>query len=405
MREGWGSRPLGDVLRQVQRPVSVGGLDLVPFAGVRWYAEGVYHRDDVPASTVKTKTLNRIVFGDIVYNRMWATKASFGVVKDDADGCLVTNDFPIFEVTEAVLPGFVGLLFQWQQFQTAAAAAATGTTERKRLNEKEFVRIKMPIPPLREQRRIVDLIGALDDTVESAEVAARNARRSAASILVHPTWEIANTVPLESVFEHVIGGTWGDPPGVSEVPVLALGPKSYAGRVEVDAETATQRSLSSKRAAERVLRPGDIVLERSGGSLAQPVGRVIRMSNEGAPNVVPSDFQRLLRPDPSKAHAGFVFWSMWANYESGAVIPFQKATTSIRNLNIPQYLSQSRIALPAVEEQVRFAALAESFEAVVNRHEQQAKQLRELRSNVLTALMCGVHVIPDSYDELMGVAS
>ena len=154
-----------------------------------------------------------------------------------------------------------------------------------------------------------------------------------------------------------------------------------------------------------MLLPGDIVLERSGGSPTQPVGRVIRMSNEGASNVVPSDFQRLLRPDPSKAHPDFVFWSMWANYESGVVVPFQKATTSIRNLNIPQYLSQVLIALPAHAEQVKFAALAESYMTLVKGHEHQASQLLELRSSLLTALLSGQHEIPESYDELMGVAS
>lgn len=153
MREGWTTRPLGDVLRQLWRPVSVADIEVVPFAGVRWYAEGVYHRDDQPAVAVKTKMLNRIEKGDVVYNRMWATKASFGVVGDDAHGCLVTNDFPIFEATEAILAGFVALLFQWKPFQAAAAGAATGTTERRRLNEKEFVRLRMPIPPIPEQRR------------------------------------------------------------------------------------------------------------------------------------------------------------------------------------------------------------------------------------------------------------
>ncbi len=164
MRNGWMLRPIGEVLRQVQRPVSVASVTVVPFAGVRWHAEGVYHRDDVPAADVKTKTLNRIEAGDVVYNRMWATKANFGVVREDAAGCLVTSDFPVFTATPEVLVDFL-VLSGWQPFQVAAASAATGTNERRRLSEREFVKLQLPLPPLAEQRRIVDLIGSLDDTI------------------------------------------------------------------------------------------------------------------------------------------------------------------------------------------------------------------------------------------------
>jgi len=126
-------KKLGEVLTQVSRPVAVADLDSVPYAGVRWYAGGVYERDVVDASSVKGKTLSRIHTGDIVYNRMWATKASFGVAGKDVDGCLVTNDFPSFVTTGEALDRYVGLLFYDKAFQERASARATGTTERRRL--------------------------------------------------------------------------------------------------------------------------------------------------------------------------------------------------------------------------------------------------------------------------------
>lgn len=67
-----------------------------------------------------------------------------------------------------VLAEYVGLLFQWPTFQLAAAGSATGTTERRRLHEREFVKIRMPMPLVPEQRRIVDLIGVLDQAIAAA---------------------------------------------------------------------------------------------------------------------------------------------------------------------------------------------------------------------------------------------
>ena len=122
-------------------------------------------------------------------------------------------------------------------------------------------------------------------------------------------------------------------------------------------------------------------------------------------NIVPSDFQRLLRPDPAVAEPAYVFWRMWLNYELGASLPFQKATTSIRNLNVPAYLANVRIAVPDRTEQMRFVQLAESFADAAETQAAVVTRLTNLRADLLTALLSGEHEIPESYDELMEVAS
>ena len=120
------------------------------------------------------------------------------------------------------------------------------------------------------------------------------------------------------------------------------------------------------------------------------------------PNVVPSDFQRLLRPDPAKADPGFVFWHMWANYEAGHTVPFQRATTNIRNLDIPSYLAQTVMPLPDLAAQQQHGAMADSFATVATGYRAAAGRLRTLRSNLLTALLFGEHRIPEAYDQLVG---
>ena len=139
MRDGWREVRLGDVVEQVQRPVAVAELAEVPYAGVRWYAEGVYARPVEDAKDVKAKTLNVMKPGDITYNRMWATKAAFGVADESLNGCMVTNDFPLFVAGDRLVPGYLSLVFTTPHFQALAAGLATGTTERRRLKEKDFL--------------------------------------------------------------------------------------------------------------------------------------------------------------------------------------------------------------------------------------------------------------------------
>lgn len=266
--------------------------------------------------------------------------------------------------------------------------------------------LRFTIPPLDEQRRIADLIGAVDDAIEAAD------DQIALSRVLHADALAANmrklegpTVALEEVFERILGGSWGSKPGDEEVDVIALGPTAYSGwRTDVEPKLGSLRSLSQKRAAHRELRPGDIILERSGGSPTQPVGRVLRMTSQ-IDRVVPSDFMRLLRVDATTADPDYIFWTLWSMYRSGTSLPFQKHTTSIRNLNIPAYLRSTTVVLPERSAQLEMVGLAESMLEVTINATGSAERLRVLRSNLLSALLSGKHEIPESYDELLEEAA
>ena len=96
---------------------------------------------------------------------------------------------------------------------------------------------------------------------------------------------------------------------------------------------------------------------------------------------------------------------MWALYQADASLPYQKFTTGIRNLNIPDYLASVFVKIPTTpEEQLRIVHLAESFAAVTANAASHAASLRRLRSELLTSLLSGTHTIPESYDDVMPVA-
>jgi len=329
---------------------------------------------------------------------------------------LLTSRAPVGYVTVASAPiatnqGFKSLVLKEGQVpefwyyllghSTEFLRAHSGGSTFAELSGSALTTLEFTIPPVLQQWRIVDLIGAVDDAIADASIAVESLVATAVATIYRTWGDETPQVPLRSVFSHVIGGAWGSPPGQEDADVLALGPRSYAGRTEVAPETASPRSLSFKRAADRILKVGDVVLERSGGTPTQPVGRVIRMTSP-VPNVVPSDFQRLLRPDPAKADPGFVFWHMWANYEAGHSVPFQRATTNIRNLDIPSYLAQTVMPLPDLAAQQQHGAMADSFATVAMGYRAAAGRLRTLRSNLLTALLSGEHRIPEAYDQLVG---
>lgn len=384
----WQQTTLGAVMTEVSRPVSVKELTEARYAGVRWYAGGVYHRDTVPAEKIKGKTLYRIEHDDIVYNRMWATKASFGVVKTDTDDCLVTNDFPVFTADpEAILPEYVEAIFHTTSFQSEAASRAAGTTERRRLHVRDFARIPILLPPLPMQERIVEIIGAVDDQIAKLDAEATATRKLLDMTLAeHFAAVEGESHRIVDLCSHVVGGVWGEPEGEGEVDRLALGPRIYSpGTSGFVTDGSPVRSFTTKQASTRTVQEQDIILERSGGSPEQPVGRVVIAGPDLEP-CVPTDFQRLIRIDPEKASAQYVFWRLRHDWSSGLTRNYSRRTTGITNLSVKDYIDR-QVIVPSRQEQAGLVEIAEAVDVLVVALYAEVASLRQVRAGLLSGLL------------------
>jgi type I restriction enzyme S subunit len=191
------------------------------------------------------------------------------------------------------------------------------------------------------------------------------------------------------------GGIWGEPPGEGEVDVRALGPRIYTlpGTSDFVSDGSPLRSYSKSRVASRIIRPGDIVLERSGGSPEQPVGGVV-IAGEGLDDCVITDFQRLLRPNPNAVEPRFLFWRLPRDWSAGLTAQFSRRTTGITNL-------ARVITIPTVEEQRRVLDVADAFDARIRSATTELDSLRGFRSGLLSALLSRAISIPQSYDALI----
>ena len=128
-------------------------------AGVKWYGEGVFHRETVMGKEQSAKNLYPLKSGAIIYNRLFAWKESFAVVPNEFQGFYVSNEFPQFEIDEIIaLPDYIYLVFNTERVIKAVNAASVGSAaiSRNRFKESDFLGFKIPLPPLPVQRKIID---------------------------------------------------------------------------------------------------------------------------------------------------------------------------------------------------------------------------------------------------------
>ena len=159
------------------------------------------------------------------------------------------------------------------------------------------------------------------------------------------------------------------------------------------AKTAALRWILATRLASRELRPGDIVIEISGGGPEQPVGRTLLIDEEALRQEPPlplicCNFCRLLRIHPALDPA-FVHLALREKYLRGDVWHFQNQTTNLRNLQLDEYLEGTFLRVPPLAEQRRIVAAAEELlaRAAATRDSLLAARrvLRKLRQAVLAA--------------------
>lgn len=156
--EGWRLLPVGAFAAQLENKEKVKPESEYRMAGVRWYGEGVFHRETVVGKEQSANYLYPLKPGAIIYNRLFAWKESFAVVPVELDGFYVSNEFPQFEIDEAIaLPKYIYLLFNTKKIIGAVNAASIGSAaiSRNRFKESDFLGFKVPIPPLPIQQKIV----------------------------------------------------------------------------------------------------------------------------------------------------------------------------------------------------------------------------------------------------------
>jgi type I restriction enzyme S subunit len=126
------------------------------FAGVFCFGRGVFRSQLKRGIAFAYPRLTRLRAGDFVYPKLMAWEGAFGVVPTGCDGCVVSTEFPVFEILQdKVLPEVLETYFRNPAIWPEVAGVSTGTNvRRRRLNPQDFLEYKIPLPSRRVQERL-----------------------------------------------------------------------------------------------------------------------------------------------------------------------------------------------------------------------------------------------------------
>lgn len=195
-------------------------------------------------------------------------------------------------------------------------------------------------------------------------------------------WSISQ---MKSGIESLQNGVWGDEPtgGADDVPCARVADFDRA-RLIVAEPLPTIRSIPRAQRAYKNVRPGDLLLEKSGGGEQTTVGAMVQYVGDS--EVVCSNFVAAVKcKDDISAR-----WLCYVNshlYALGVNTRSIKQTTGIQNLDSNQYSSEP-VAFPTYGEQQAIATHLDRettrIDALITKKTRFIELLREKRQALIT---------------------
>ena len=147
-----------------------------------------------------------------------------------------------------------------------------------------------------------------------------------------------------------IAGEWGEDDLTGNgIPVLRTTNFTNSGVINYD--NVVTRTIKKKNIRDKLLKHGDIIIEKSGGSDTQPVGRVVFFEEEEERYLF-NNFTGLLRvKDRELWNPKYIFYSLFSNYHMGKTLQFENRTTGLHNLQTDSYVSSTEIVCRGIKEQ------------------------------------------------------
>ena len=175
----------------------------------------------------------------------------------------------------------------------------------------------------------------------------------------------------------VISGEWGnDDTAGTGIPVLRT--TNFTNDGVINYNNVVTRDIQKKDLSPKYLQPGDIIIEKSGGSDKQPVGRVVYY--DGEPNqYLFNNFTGCLRvSNKDKWYPRYVFYALYGNYIKGGTRRYENKTTGLHNLKTDQYVQDFVVQEQPIEYQQMVVSNLDKISDLISLRKQQLAKLDEL---------------------------
>ena len=188
-------------------------------------------------------------------------------------------------------------------------------------------------------------------------------------------------IQLAELIEAPITGEWGNE--ITDINnqniVKVIRTTNFTNNGEIDYSNITLRNIEYTKCEKKKLKYGDIILEKSGGTDLNPVGRVVFFDKNDTNDVyLTNNFTTTLRVKDNKINSRFLLLFLLYNYKYKGVHKFYNKTTGIQNLQVSNLIKNTYVPLPETNIQSIIVEILDKIKSMIKKREKQILLFDEL---------------------------
>ena len=309
------------------------------------------YSSDPNTTFTKSFKAGQILFGR---RRSYQQKASVATFDGICSGDIIV----IEAIPEKVEPRLLPFIIQNEAFFNYSIIGSAGGLS-PRVKWQHLANYEFELPSLEEQRVLADKLWAAYEVKESYKNLLAQTDK-----LLHAQFQKMFGVEtpqlkIKDVLQESFSGEWGKE-DLDNSGVKVLRTTNFMNNGSLDYTNIITRNIDEDKLKKKKLLRGDIILERSGGTADNPVGRVVYFDVDGL--YLCNNFTQVLRCKDS-INSKYLFYNLYYYYQDhkSEVRSMGSQTTGIQNLSLTKYY-EVEIPVPPMEKQLEFVQIAEQAE-------------------------------------------
>ena len=167
----WEVHMLRDCLQRIERPVEVEPNELYTQIGIRSHGKGLFYKEPVTGEALENKAVFWIEPDCFIVNIVFAWEQAIGKTTQSEVGMVGSHRFPMYRpVNDRVDINYLVYYFLTKRGTNILEAASPGGAGRnKTLGQNRFLKSKIILPSIEEQRKIAAILMTQDKVIELKE--------------------------------------------------------------------------------------------------------------------------------------------------------------------------------------------------------------------------------------------
>jgi type I restriction enzyme, S subunit len=198
------------------------------------------------------------------------------------------------------------------------------------------------------------------------------------------TWP---TKKLREICEEIISGDWGtEREKTGSVLCKVIRGTDFILVQKGKLSELPDRYIDIEKFEKIKLKPGDILVEISGGSKDQPTGRILFWDRNEIIPIAFSNFVKkiLLNTEIVEPKFFFRYWQFL--YFKGITKNYEDRTTNIRNFKLKEFLENEEIPLPPLLIQQKIVKILDTIQEAIDIQEKIIEKTKELKKSLMAEL-------------------